>query len=84
MPLVVSRAESIQYDGTNGEEVAAWIGADAMTEADGHLTLTITVWGEPNDYRLQVGWWLIQQGGQCAGAQSPADYARVWYELPTT
>ncbi|MER5882724.1 hypothetical protein ABT160_02730 [Streptomyces sp. NPDC001941] len=83
MPWVVPAAESRQYDGANAADLAAWIGADEYAETGDALTLTVTVWGLTNDVVLQPGWWLIRQVGQCGGAHSPEDYARLWHELPT-
>lgn len=85
MPYVVPKAESRQYDGTNGPELAEWVGAaEVVSLVEGALTLSVTAATLTYDVVMHPGWWIIRQNGQHGGTHSPEDYERIWHELPTT
>ncbi|MEV6471612.1 hypothetical protein [Streptomyces sp. NPDC051657] len=84
MPKVVAYSMSMYYDGTNGAEVAEWIGNGELVKIapDGALELAIT---DPEFvFRTTVppDRWVIQTIGAYQGSLTPQDYATNYHELP--
>ena len=81
MAFVVLRAESMQYDGSNAEAIAAWVGAEIVSVVDGVLTLSVTMDILTYEQVLHPGWWILRQDGGSSGTYSPERYAQLWVEL---
>lgn len=84
--IVVQRVESLQYDGTNGVALAAWIGPAEVVSIDDEnvLTLSITAYGLSHEAHLSPGWWALRLGNIPQGTMSDEAYQRMYYELPGT
>ncbi|MER7813789.1 hypothetical protein [Streptomyces sp. NPDC096153] len=84
MPIVTQRHESIQYDGTNGQEIAdSWL-SDATLVSDNGQTLRLKIAGwPPVTYEIPLGYYVIRYYGKTFHQSvSPADYVQNWVELP--
>ncbi|WP_329423977.1 hypothetical protein [Streptomyces sp. NBC_01268] len=84
MPLIVPRFESMRYDGTNGDEIVAWLNGSVDLVLDDGEQLIVNFIG--SNRTILVGGWVIA-GGTGAGRgfyteQAAADYANGWAELP--
>ncbi|MEU1219234.1 hypothetical protein [Streptomyces microflavus] len=86
MPIVVQRVESKVYDGTNGQEVADWVGNAELVGVDsnGTLTMSVTLWGLTYDIVTESGWYVLRVAGRHEGSLSPEAYALQYHELPAT
>jgi hypothetical protein len=86
VPYVVPLAESRQYDGTDPEGVAEWVGARfvSVDSNTGRLVFEVSANFLVYEMHADPGWWVIRQNGACGGTHSPEDYARIWHELPIT
>lgn len=86
MAVVIQRYESQQFTGTNGAEIAAWLGnmTYGHTAEDGTLHMTMDDHGTPHPFALASGWWVLRAGGRLEGHMSPESYALWYYELPGT
>lgn len=84
--IVIPRLESLQYDGTNAEELASWVdGGEVLRIAeDGELTLSVTSWGLTYEVQVPISWWSLRSNGMHQGSMSPEQYERIYYELPGT
>lgn len=82
MAFVANRTESIQYDGTNGAAVAAWIHDSSLTSDNG-TTLVVAVYDQGNIF-FAVGDWLLRSGGSAhnfAGNFTNTQYQNLYIEL---
>ncbi|MFF9844606.1 hypothetical protein [Streptomyces sp. NPDC013740] len=83
MPIVVQRFESMQYDGTNGAELVAWLNgsADLVSDDGSHLVLLYV----GSQRTLAVGDWAICGGSGAyrgfQGEMTPDLYAAIWREV---
>ncbi|MGJ5897960.1 hypothetical protein ACSCBZ_39340 [Streptomyces niveiscabiei] len=86
MPIVVPRYESMQYTGTNGPDVLAWLCGTVDLVSDDGVELVVNFIGSRR--HIPVGGWVIASGGgndtfrSFAGEFSTADYTNNWLELP--
>lgn len=71
----------MQYDGTNAEAIAEWVGAEIVSVIDDVLTLSVTMDILTYDQVLHPGWWMLRQDGGSGGTYSPERYAQLWMEL---
>lgn len=87
MAVVVQRYESMQFTGTNGPEVATWLGNMTYdhTAEDGTLHM-IMDGGEGNLYPVQVspGYWVLRYDNRLEGTVSAEDYPTWYFEVPGT
>ncbi len=84
MALITQRQESIQYDGTNGTEIAnTWL-ADATLVSDDGQTLRLKIAGwPPIQYEIPLGYYVLRYYGKTFyQSVSPADYTQNWVEIP--
>ena len=85
MPFIVNRHESIQYDGTNGTAVAAWI-HDSTLVSDNGTTLVVNVYDQGNMYYTANDTWAVRgfTGAGVtvwAGQFTDAEYQNIYVEL---
>ncbi len=83
MPYIVSKKESIQYDGTNADFILnTWLTGVTLesTTPDG----TLKVWLNESDFEfVPVGYYIIRTNGvHWSGLASPDQYAAGYVELP--
>lgn len=82
MPYVVSKRESIRYDGTNASYIAdTWLTGSTIesTAPDG----TIKLWYNSTDFEyIAVGSYILRQAGAYyAGTCDAASYAAAYIEV---
>jgi hypothetical protein len=84
--IVVTRYESMQYDGTNGEAVAEWLPNTVFESVaeDGTLSVQVENYGMTYPLYIPAQWWTLRAAGQYQGIVSPEDYTQNYYELPGT
>ncbi|MFD9757949.1 hypothetical protein [[Kitasatospora] papulosa] len=84
MPAVVQLIESMRYDGTNSQEMAAWVGDAKVVQVDedGTCIMSVTVYGLTYDVLVRPGWHTLRSNGIHYGSLSPETYAQQYRELP--
>jgi hypothetical protein len=84
--IIVPRYSAMWHDGTNGEELAAWLGTATFVETaeDGTLTLRVEAYGLTYDMRIPPSRWVLRGGGLYQGALTHDEYTTQYYELPGT
>ncbi|MFJ8446827.1 hypothetical protein [[Kitasatospora] papulosa] len=84
--IVVTRYESMQYDGTNGEQIAEWLPGTTFegVAEDGVLSVNVDNFGMTYLLYIPPQWWALRGAGQYQGIVSAADYEQNYYELPGT
>lgn len=85
MAFVVSKKETIQYDGTNGAAVVAFVDNGTLTSDNG-TTLVFSIYDVDNFTFTAGEHWLArtQDNGHkhFAGSYTNAQYAESFIELP--
>lgn len=82
MPIVTQKAESIQYDGTNGAHITGtWLSGITPVSDDGNILVFRN--GEGSEYTVENGGWVICTPGSRMFPQTvtAADYTTYWVEL---
>lgn len=82
MPIVTPKAESIQYDGTNGAHITGtWLSAITAVSDDGQTLVFRNL--EGSEYTVESGGWVICTPGNRMFPQvvTAADYAAYWVEI---
>ncbi|MFS0697814.1 hypothetical protein [Streptomyces nitrosporeus] len=84
--IIVPRYSAMWYDGTNGEELANWIGTAVYKDVaeDGTLTITVQAYEFTYDIRVPPQRWVLRGAGMYQGSLTAEEYAVQYYELPGT
>lgn len=85
MPLITSRLEAVQYDGSNGQYIATQFLSNTTLDSDDGQVLQLV--DGTNDPRIRLGWWVIRQAisvglFQYLGTYNDADYQARYAPLP--
>jgi len=84
MPVITSRLEAVQYDGTNGAFIASeFLSSTTVGSDDGQLLALVD---GTNDPQVRLGWWVIRQAisvglFQYLGTYNDDDYQARYAEL---
>lgn len=84
MAVVTVKYEALQYDGTNGADIASQWLADTTLVSDNGQELVIQVAGwPPTTYTVPLGYYVLRYYGKTFFQPvSPADFAQNWVEIP--
>ncbi|MET9954204.1 hypothetical protein ABZ135_22010 [Streptomyces sp. NPDC006339] len=84
MPFVVPRYESMQYNGTNGQDIVDWLNGSADLASDDGTQLVLLYCGSPR--AVAVGNWVVAGGsGAYRGFHAEMTnelYQALWREIP--
>ncbi len=83
MPFITLRQEALQYDGTNGLEIASTWLSDATLVSDNGQILKLKIAGYPPiTYEIPKDYYVIRYYGKTYyQAINPDEYAQNWIEI---
>jgi len=83
---IITYADAIQYDGTNGAAVATAVGGDFEITSDDGQTLNFTSCGNVSDGSwlspVVVSGWVRHGAGCVHQVLTPAEFAAAWLIAP--
>jgi hypothetical protein len=84
--IIVPRYSAMWHTGTNGQELADWLGTATYVETaeDGTLTILVEAYGITYEMHVPPDRWVLRGGGLYQGVITQDEYAAQWYELPGT